>query len=476
MTMQTLSENARAALCAASGGAGNYLDSASDLTAYTQDWRGRYHGVAALVLRPKTVADVQAIVRAAATHRVALVPQGGNTGLVGGGVPDESGTMVVLSLQRLTQIRAILPEDYSVSLDAGVILSELQTAADTVDRLFPLSLGAQGSARIGGLISTNAGGVQVLRYGTMRALVLGLEAVLPDGSLFSDMSPLRKNNTGYDIKQLLIGAEGTLGVITGATLKLFPKPQHTATAMVGLSDPARAVALLSRMRACTGDSVSSFELIPHTALELVLKFLPGTRSPLENQHLCYALIEATSTVEVDTLTPAFEAGLLAAMAAGELQDVAVAQSSTHAAAFWKLRESIPEAEKAEGPAVKHDVSVPVMDMPHFIEVATQAVEQAVAGVRVLAFGHLGDGNVHFNVRPPIGAVPADFVRDHGSAVSQLVHDVVMRFGGSISAEHGIGALKRDELARVGDPAKLAAMRAIKAALDPLGIMNPTRVL
>jgi FAD/FMN-containing dehydrogenase len=471
-----VSENACAALIAACGGAGSYLDSASDLTAYTQDWRGRYHGVTPLVLRPKTVAQVQAIVRAAAAHRVSLVPQGGNTGLVGGGVPDASGAMVVLSLERLNQIRTLAPDDYSVSLDAGVILSEVHTAADAVDRLFPLSLGAQGSARIGGLISTNAGGVQVLRYGTMRALVLGLEAVLPDGSLFSDMSALRKNNTGYDIKQLLIGAEGTLGVITGATLKLFPKPRHTATAMVGLNDQARAVGLLGRMRACTGDCVSSFELIPHTALELVLRHIPGTRLALSAAHSCYALIEATSTTEQDTLTPAFEAGLAAALVAGEIQDVAVAHSSAHAAAFWKLRESIPEAEKVDGQAIKHDVSVPVADMPRFIEAASQAVEHTVPSARVLAFGHLGDGNVHFNVRAPIGAVPADFVRAYGAVVSQLVHDVVLRFGGSISAEHGIGALKRDELARTANPAKLAAMRAIKAALDPLGIMNPSRVL
>ncbi len=464
-----------AALALAAGPRGS-LASADDLAPFTQDWRGRYHGKTSLVLQPATVAQVQAIVRIAAQHKVALVPQGGNTGLVGGGVPDASGAMVVLSLARLNQIRALNADDYSVVVDAGVILSDLHTAADAADRLFPLSLGAQGSARIGGLIATNAGGVQVLRYGSMRALVLGIEAVLADGSLFQGLSPLRKDNSGYDIKQLLIGSEGTLGVITGATLKLFPKPRQIATAFVGLANPACAVQLLSRMRGVTGDMVSSFELMPQNGLELVQRFMPSTRAPLGQAYPWYALIEATSAAAGDALHTALETGLTEAMESGEIQNAALAMSAAQAASFWAIRENIPLAEKAEGGAVKHDVSVSVADMPRFILQATADLEGWLKDTRVLAFGHLGDGNVHFNLRPPLGTDPAAFIAAHGDAVSARLHDLVIRFGGSISAEHGIGALKKDELARTADPAKYAVMQLIKQSLDPAGIMNPGRLL
>ncbi len=447
-----------------------------DLTSFTVDWRGRYHGVTPLVLRPAGVDQVQAIVRTAARHRVALVPQGGNTGLVGGGVPDASGQMVVLSLQRLNQIRHIAADDYSVTAEAGVVLADLHSATDAVDRLFPLSLGSEGSARLGGLIATNAGGVHVLRYGTMRALVLGLEAVLPDGTLFSDLGSLRKDNTGYDIKQLLIGSEGTLGVITAATLKLFPKPSTTVTALVGLADPARAVAVLSCLRAATGDQLSSFELIPEVGMALVRDQFPGTAAPMAQTWPCYALVEATSAAAGDSLRASMDAGLMAALASGDAADAVVAQSLAQAAGLWQLRERVPLAERQEGPAVKHDVSVRVADMPRFITQASATLARSHPGARVLAFGHLGDGNIHFNVRAPLGTEPADYVASQGDAITRLVHDLVIGFGGSISAEHGIGVLKRHDLARTANPAKLATMHAIKAALDPLGIFNPGRLL
>ena len=341
--------------------------------------------------------------------------------------------------------------------------------------MFPLSLGAKGSATVGGLVSTNAGGVQVLRYGTMRALTLGIEAVLPDGSVLNQLSALRKDNTGYDIKQLLIGAEGTLGFVTAAALKLVPRPMSVATAFVGLASPAQALALLARLRAATGDAIDSFELMPRDGLDLVFAHIPDTRDPLAGKHAWYVLIEATSARAGDPLGDALEAAVGAALEAGEAADAVIAASEAQRAALWKLRETLPEAERVDGASVKHDVSVPVALMPAFIAEATPAIERGWPGARVLAFGHLGDGNVHFNARPPQG-VSYEAFRDHGPAITRLVNDITVAHGGSISAEHGIGTLKREELARLGDPAKLAAMRAVKAALDPLGIMNPGKLL
>jgi FAD/FMN-containing dehydrogenase len=460
-------------------GPGGFIADAADMLPYVEDWRGRYAGVTPLVLRPETTEQVAAIVRIAAAHRVALVPQGGNTGLVGGGVPDMSGGMVMVNLQRMNRIRTMAADDFTVVTEAGVILSDLHAAADGVDREFPLSLAAKGSARIGGLISTNAGGVQVLRYGCMRSLVLGLEAVLPSGDIFHGLTPLRKDNTGYDLKQLLIGAEGTLGIITAATLKLYPKPRQTATAFVALRDPEDAVTLLRQLRQATGDMVSSFELIPKTGIEIVLQFIPGTRDPFPGGMATpwAVLVEATSAAEGDVLASQLEAGLMAALEAGLIDDVVLAQNQTQAAMLWKIRESLPDAEKIEGGSLKHDVSVAVAAMPAFMAEATADLEALLPGSRVLAFGHLGDGNVHFNLRPTVGADATAFYADHHDTVAARVHDIVVeRYGGSISAEHGIGTLKRDEHARLADPAKLAAQRAIKAALDPQNIMNPGRVL
>jgi FAD/FMN-containing dehydrogenase len=454
----------------------SWTDDAADIAPHLTDWRGRATGASQLMLKPASLAEVVQLVRIANDTRTPLVPQSGNTGLVLGSIPDSSGTAVIVSMARMNKVRAITPEDYSMTVDSGIILADVQRIAAEHARLFPLSLGSEGSARIGGLISTNAGGVQVLRYGPMRSLVLGLEAVLPDGSVYSALSPLRKDNTGYDIKQLLIGAEGTLGIITGATLKLFPANLASTTAFAGLRSPEDAVTLLSRLRSATGDSISSFELIPRAGLDLVFEHIPGTRDPLGSPHEWYVLAEATSPDVDAPLRARLEQALAAALEDDVIQDAAIADSDSQARAFWKIREGVPEAEKIDGGSIKHDVSVASAQMPLFMRKASAALGSAYPAARLLAFGHLGDGNVHFNVRPPIGVDDKIFHAAHHHAVSAMVHDIVASMGGSISAEHGIGALKRDELARLADPGKYAAMRRIKAAFDPLGIMNPGRVL
>jgi len=439
------------------------------------DWRGRKRGAADLMLSPADTAELAEIVRLAAANRIGLVPQGGNTSLCGASVPEPEGGAVLVSLARMRRVRSVDPDDHSLLAEAGATLADVQAAAEAVDRMFPLSLGAKGSATVGGLISTNAGGVQVLRYGTMRALTLGIEAVLPDGSVLDQLSALRKDNTGYDVKQLLIGAEGTLGFVTAAALKLVPRPRSVATAFVGLASPDGALALLGRLRAATGDQIDSFELMPRAGLDLVFARIDGTRDPLAAPHRWYVLVEATSARPDDPLREALEAALVAAIDAGEAADAAVAESEGQRAALWKLRETLPEAERVDGASVKHDVSVPVGRMPAFLARAAPAVERDWPGSRVLAFGHLGDGNVHFNVRPPVGETFEAF-QAHAAAITRAVNDIVREEGGSISAEHGIGTLKRGELVRLGDPGKLAAMRAIKAALDPNGIMNPGKLL
>lgn len=439
------------------------------------DWRGRKRGMASLMLSPASTAEVAAIVRLAAAHRIGLVPQGGNTSLCGASVPEPEGGAVLVSLARMRRIRSVDPQDHSLVAEAGVTLAEVHAAADGADRMFPLSLGAKGSATVGGLISTNAGGVQVLRYGTMRALTLGIEAVLPDGSVLNQLSALRKDNTGYDIKQLLIGAEGTLGFVTAAALKLVPRPRSVATAFIGLASPEAALALLGRLRAATGDQIDSFELMPRVGLDLVFAHIPDTRDPMGLVHPWYVLVEATSARDGDPLDEALEAAIGEAIAAGEVADAVIAASEGQRAALWKLRETLPEAERVDGASVKHDVSVPVARMPAFLAEATPTVERGWPGARVLAFGHLGDGNVHFNARPPAGESYESF-RTHAEAITRMVNDITHAHGGSISAEHGIGTLKRAELVRLGDPTKLAAMRAIKVALDPHGIMNPGKLL
>ncbi|PZN97415.1 MAG: hydroxyacid dehydrogenase [Alphaproteobacteria bacterium] len=460
----------------AAAGDGNWTAAPDVLAPRLVDWRGRYRGATPLLLLPRTVDQVAAIVRAAGRHRVALVPQGGNTGLVGGGIPPTDGSAVLVGLNRMAAIRAVDASGLTMTVEAGAILSDVHDAARAVDCAFPLSLGAKGSATIGGLIATNAGGMQVLRHGTMRALVVGLEAVLPDGSVLHQLTGLAKDNTGYDIKQLLIGGEGTLGIVTAAALRLVPAPRHRAVAWMGFGPaadgPRRALAVLARLRAASGGQVESFELMPDFGLQLLDSQL-GLRAPLAGKHGWHALVELAGPEPLDTL---LVDTLAAAAAAGEIADATVAASDAQAAALWRLREELPAAERRDGPAVHHDIAVAVAAMPDFAVSAANSVEAAFPGARVIAFGHLGDGNLHFNVKAPVGPDGADYLARNGAAITDLVYALVTAAGGSISAEHGIGVLKRAALARLGDPAKLAAVRAIKAALDPLGIMNPGKVI
>ncbi len=438
------------------------------LAPHLVDWRGRVHGAAAMIVWPRTTAAVAAIVRAAAAGRVPLVPQGGNTGLAGGATPSPRGDAVIVSLARMDAIGAVDLAGQTVTVGSGAVLANVHAAATAAGMVFPLDLAAKGSATIGGLVATNAGGVQVLRHGTMRAQVAGLEAVLPSGAVLDQLSPLVKDTAGYDIKQLLIGAEGTLGIVTRVSLRLAPAPRERVVAWVGLASPDAALALLGRLRGEIGE-VESFELIPLAGVELVAAH--GLRPPLERPAPWQVLIELTS------LRPAGLAEALAAVLAdAPLVDGVVAQSAAQAAALWRIRETLPEAERRDGVAVKHDLAVPVPALPAFVAATTPAVEVGFPGSRVLAFGHLGDGNLHYNVRAPAGADSGAWVAAHGAAVTGFVNDRVIAAGGTIAAEHGIGSVKAAELARVGDPARLAAMRAVKAALDPLGIMNPGKVL
>ena len=451
-------------------GAGGWSNDPAVLTPHLIDWRGRVHGTAALIVWPQTTATVAAIVRAAAAGGVALVPQGGNTGMVGGGIADANGQSVIVSLTRMDQIGAPDAAGLTMIVEAGAILENVHAAARAAGLEFPLSLAAKGSATIGGLVATNAGGVQVVRHGTMRARVAGLEAVLPDGQVLDQLDPLLKDNSGYDVKQLLIGSEGTLGIVTRVALRLVPAPRDTAVAWAGVADPAAALALLAALRDRLGDVVESFELIPGSGVDLLVAH--GLRAPLAGGHAWQVLIELTS-VRADA---GLSAALADVLADAGVDDAVVAQSDAQAAALWHLRETLPEAERRDGVAVKHDISVPVAAMPRFIVEATPRVEARWPGSRVLAFGHLGDGNVHFNVRAPVGSDSAAWVDTNGAAITAAVNDLVVAAHGSIAAEHGIGSIKAAELARVGNPAKLAAMRAIKTALDPFGIMNPGKII
>jgi FAD/FMN-containing dehydrogenase len=439
------------------------------------DWRGRFHGAAAALLSPASREEVTQVVRLCAAERVPLVPQGGNTSMVGGATPDGSGAALIVSLRRMNRIRSLDAEAGLVVCEAGTILADLHSAALAAGRRFPLSLAARGSATVGGLVSTNAGGTQVLRFGTMRRLVQGVEAVLPDGSLFDGLAALRKDNRGYDLGQLLIGAEGTLGIVTAASLRLVPAIGERAVAWIGLESPHAAMRLLRHLEAATGEAVESFELVPRLSLDLVLACVPGTRDPLETAHPWYALIEAVAPMGAPGPAAALYEALRAALETGIASDALVAASETQAEALWRLRESIAEGEKAAGPAAKHDISVAVADMPRFVAEGGAAVRARFPGTRVNAFGHLGDGNIHFNVMAPEGAGP-HWLETESPAVTAFVHDLVTAAGGSISAEHGIGQMKLAELARLGGAARLGAMRAIKQALDPEGIMNPGKLV
>ena len=442
---------------------------------WLSDWRDHYHGRAAALLSPATTDEVVDVVRHCLEAGVPIVPQGGNTSMAGGATPDGSGEAVLLSMRRMNRIRSLDPVANLAVCEAGVILAELHEAALAAGRRFPLTLGAKGSATIGGLASTNAGGTQVLRFGTMRQLVQGVEAVLPDGSLFEGLAPLKKDNRGYSLTQLLVGAEGTLGVITAVSLKLVPAIGERTVAWIGLDSPQAAMKLLRHLETLVGDAIESFELVPSSSLEMVLEHVPGTRPPLSDRHTWYVLVEAAVPMAVASPEKALYDALRSALETGLVADAMIAANESQAEALWKLRDSISEAEKKDGPATKHDISVPVADMPDFVVAASRAVEARFAGSRVNAFGHLGDGNVHFNVRAPAGA-GEEWIEREGDAVGTFVHDLVTAAGGSISAEHGIGQMKVDELARLAGPGRLAAIRAIKRALDPGGIMNPGKLV
>jgi FAD/FMN-containing dehydrogenase len=452
-----------------------WIAEAADMAPYLLDQRGVYQGRSPLVLRPASTEEVAQVVGICAEAGLAIVPQGGNTGLVGGSVPHEAGNEIVVSLSRMNRILALEPIDYTLTVEAGCVLADLQQAAEGADRLFPLSLGAEGSCQIGGNLSTNAGGTAVLRYGNARDLVLGLQVVLPDGRVWDGLRRLRKDNTGYDLKQLFLGAEGTLGIITAAALKLFPRPRETCTALVAVRDVAAAAELLARLRAASGDSVTSFEYMHRTCLDLVLEHIPGTGDPLDERYQHYVLIELASGRADGGLQALAEEVLGTAFEDGVALNAVIAASEAQALGLWRLRETIPESLKLIGGCIRHDVSVPVSAVPDFIEQAVALVEAAVPGIRAAPFGHLGDGNIHFNLAQPLGGDPDAFVAQT-ERVTTAVYELVASFEGSFSAEHGIGRLKRPELDRYKSPVALDLMATLKRALDPDGIMNPGKVI
>ena len=444
------------------------------IASHLEEPRGLYRGKALALVRPADAREVAAVVAYCNQARLALTPQGGNTGLVGGQTPDDSGREIVLSLRRLNRIREIDPLADAMIVEAGVTLAEAQAAALGADRLFPLSLASEGSCTIGGNLSTNAGGVAVLAYGNTRDLTTGIEVVLADGRIVETLSKLRKDNTGYDLKNLFIGAEGTLGIITAAALKLFPRPRSRATAFIGLADPSSALALLRLARERIGQGVTSFELMPRIGVEFSLAYRSLLRDPLAQRHAWYVLIEIASQIE-GGLDDAMTDFLGAALELGLIEDASLAASLDQRDAFWAIREDLSDAQKPQGGSIKHDVSVPVGAVPTFIDEASAAVEAFMPDARVVAFGHLGDGNIHFNVSQPVGADKDAFLAQW-SAMNAVVHDIVARHSGSISAEHGIGRLKRDLLAHTKNPVALDLMRKLKATLDPNGILNPGKVL
>lgn len=447
------------------------LTAADDVAPFCTDWRGRYTGGALGVALPGTVQEVAAVVRACVAAGTAIVPQGGNTGLCGGATP--VGGELVVSLRRLNRIRAVDADNNSITVEAGCTLQAVQEAAAAVNRLFPLSLAAEGSATIGGNLSTNAGGVQVLRYGNARELTLGVEVVLADGRIWDGLRGLRKDNTGYDLKHLFIGAEGTLGLITAATLKLFPRPRTHATAWVALPDPAAAVRLLGRLRDAAGDNVSAFEIVGRAALDLVLKHIPNARDPLAGKPAWQVLIELSGAR--DDLGATLEQALQSAAEEGVIDDAVLAASEAQTIALWALRENVSEAQKIEGVSIKHDIAVPVSRIAEFIARADAALQDAFPQVRIVCFGHIGDGNLHYNQSRPDAQSNAEFIAQTAS-VNRIVHDLVHALGGSISAEHGLGQLKREEVRRYKSETEMDLMRAVKQALDPRGLMNPGKLL
>jgi len=455
-------------------GEANVLTSDADVAPYVTDWRGRYRGSARAVVRPSTTADVAAVVRCCAEHGAPVVPQGGNTGLCGGATPREDSGEVVVSLSRLTRVRALDAGNATLTVEAGMPLARVQQAADDAGLLFPLSLAAEGSCTIGGNLATNAGGTAVLRYGNARELVLGLEVVLADGRIWDGLKGLRKDNTGYDIKQLFLGSEGTLGIITAAVLKLFPKPRTSATALAALADVDAAIALLGLLRQALGDRLTGFELISGECIALTRKQFPALPDPLPG-YPWYALAQADDPAADSPLAVQMETALAAAVEQHVAGDAAIAQSAAQAAELWALREHIPEAQRLEGANIKHDISLPVSRIPAFLADAQVALGSALRGVRYVVFGHLGDGNLHYNLSAPAGTPAAAFLGEAARA-NRIVYDLVARLGGSFSAEHGIGQMKRGELLRYKSAVEIELMQRIKRALDPDALLNPGKVV
>jgi FAD/FMN-containing dehydrogenase len=447
-------------------GADHVLTAPEDTKQYFTDWRRVYSASAECVARPASTREVAQVVALCAREGVAIVPQGGNTGLCGGSVPTGVRREMVLSLARMNRIRSLDALNDTATVEAGCVLAAVQKAADDAGRLFPLSLAAEGSCQIGGNLSTNAGGVNVLRYGSAREQVLGLEVVLPDGRIWNGLRGLRKDNTGYDLKQLFLGAEGTLGVITAAVLRLFPKPTASATAWIALDSPRAAVELLGLLHERLGERLSAFELLSRSCLEAVLAHLPDARDPLPAAHPWYVLAELADSGAPAALHERVEAALAACAAQGAVRDAALAQSGEQARALWRIRETVPEAQFTN---VKHDISVPISQIPEFVARADNALKAAFGDICVYCFGHVGDGNLHYNVGPPALA-------QRGTEVNRLVYDTVAMLGGSISAEHGLGQLRREEIRRHKDPLELELMRTLKSALDPHGLMNPGKLL
>ncbi|HVZ14058.1 MAG TPA: FAD-binding oxidoreductase [Bauldia sp.] len=442
---------------------------------YLIEPREKFGGATSLVLRPGSVAEISAILALATRTRTPIVPQGGNTGVVGGQMPSPAGNEIVVSLSRLNRVRTVDPANNTMIVDAGVTLAAARETAKAADRLFPLSLASEGSCQIGGNLSTNAGGTAVLTYGNMRDLALGLEVVLPGGEIWNGLRTLRKDNTGYDLKDLFIGAEGTLGIITGAVLKLFPRPKGVGVAFVGVTDPTAALALLHIARANAGGSLTAAEIMPRFAIETVVRFVPGARDPLTTPHAWYMLLEVSSALSQNAADATLEAIFAEGSENGVVEDGALAQSVQQATDFWRIRETLSEVQKHLGGSIKHDVAVPVGRVPELLTRAAAVAQKVVPGCRPFAFGHFGDGNIHLNISQPEGMDKQAYLA-RWSDMNAAVHDVVLGLGGTISAEHGIGRLKREMLAEVKSPVELATMRAVKAALDPNGIMNPGKVL
>lgn len=450
-------------------GTAQVLTNPADTAPFLTDWRGRYHGAARCIVRPGNTAEVAAVVKACGEAGVPIVPQGGNTGHCGAATPDGSGLAVVISLNRLNRIVAVDRKNNTISVESGCTLAAVQEAARAAERLFPLALASEGTCQIGGNLSTNAGGVQVLRYGNTRDLALGLEVVLPSGEIWDGLRGLRKDNTGYDLKQLFIGAEGTLGIITGAVLKLFPLPKTRVTCWLNVASPTAAVDLLNGAKSKFDAQLTAFELISETSLGLVLKNIPDSQRPTERSPW-YVLAEFS-----DLDSSVVEAWLADRLVGADVTDGVVAQSETQAGKLWALRENISEAQKIDGVSIKHDVSVPVSRIPEFLTMADASLTKAFPGIRVVTFGHVGDGNLHYNLSRGNAQENAAFIGSQ-PAVNRIVHDIVFALHGSISAEHGIGQLKRDELMRYKSPVEIELMRTIKQALDPRGLMNPGKVL